>query len=293
MLDSFYKLIPQRFSRLAVRVLCLCISWLIPAMLGFAQSPFELANPFEDAGFATLQPSLQDPADQTEADGSEEPDPARAAGEEGIEELSKTPILVLDQRVTTVTRVPSTVGRSAAAVFVITLEMIRRSGATSIPEVLRMAPGVQVAKVDANRWAISIRGQNSLFSDKLQVQIDGRSVYTPLFGGVFWDVQDVILQDVERIEVIRGPGASVWGANAVNGIINVITKSAQETQGTLLSGGGGTEERGFSSVRHGGKIGDDLHYRVYGKQFERHTGFDPSGPPADDWRMQRTGARFD
>ncbi len=146
----------------------------------------------------------------------------------------------LQIEVSTVDRQSGTVGQSAAAVFVITNEMIRRSGARCIPEVLRMAPGVEVARIDANKWAISIRGFNSRFANKLLVQIDGRTIYSPLFGGVFWDVQDVVLEDVERIEVIRGPGATVWGANAVNGIINVITKSSRDTQGVLVQGGAGS-----------------------------------------------------
>jgi outer membrane receptor protein involved in Fe transport len=142
----------------------------------------------------------------------------------------------LDTVVSTVSRTPSTVGKSPAAVFVITNEMIRRSGAQSIPEVLRMAPGVSVAKINANTWAVSIRGFNSQYSNKLLVQIDGRSVYTPFFNGVIWGAQDVLLEDVERIEVIRGPGGAIWGANAVNGIINIITKSAGDTHGGRLAG---------------------------------------------------------
>jgi iron complex outermembrane receptor protein len=211
-----------------------------------------------------------------------------------LERVLREPVLApaLQQEVTTVSRQESTVGRSSAAVFVITNEMIRRSGARSIPEALRLAPGVNVARIDANKWAISIRGLQSRFSNKLLVQIDGRSVYTPLFAGTYWDVQDVVLEDVERIEVIRGPGASVWGENAVNGIINLITKSAKDTQGALLSGGGGGEERGFSTVRYGGGNGNHW-WRVYGKQFERHTGLDPSGNARDDWRQQRAGFRMD
>lgn len=133
----------------------------------------------------------------------------------------------LDLPVSSVSRQESTVGRSPAAVFVITNEMIRRSGAKEIPEVLHMVPGVDVAKIDSNKWAVSVRGFNGRFTNALLVRIDGRDVYTPLFGGTFWDVQDVLLEDVERIEVIRGPGATVWGANAVNGVINIITKNAK------------------------------------------------------------------
>lgn len=195
--------------------------------------------------------------------------------------------------VTTVTRTESTVAKSPAAIFVITNEMIRRSGARSIPEVLRMAPGVQVARIDSSRYAISIRGSNDQFSDKLLIQIDGRSVYTPLFAGTYWDVQDVLLEDVERIEVIRGPGATVWGANAVNGIINVITKSTRDTIGTFAEGGAGSEEHGFASARVGGELAEGLTYRMYGKWFDRDDGFDPTGFVEDDWTQSRGGFRID
>jgi iron complex outermembrane receptor protein len=212
-----------------------------------------------------------------------------------IEQLSKVDVMapMLQEEVTTVTRQPSTVGKTPAAVFVITQEMIRRSGATNIPDVLRMAPGVEVARLDANKWAISIRGFNNLYAAKLLVQIDGRAVYSQFFSGVIWDIQDVVLQDVERIEVIRGPGATVWGANAVNGVINIITKSAKDTQGLLLNGGVGTEERGFSTLRYGGRIGDDLYWRAYGKQFERDGGYFPGDDDFDDWRQARGGFRAD
>ncbi|MBN2578600.1 MAG: TonB-dependent receptor [Pirellulales bacterium] len=199
----------------------------------------------------------------------------------------------LDTQVSTVSRQESTIGKTPYAVFVITNEMIRRSGAKTIPDVLRMAPGVEVAQIDSNKWAISIRGINWRFTNHLLVQIDGRMVYTPLFGCVFWDVQDLLLEDVERIEVIRGPGASIWGANAVNGIINIITKNAKNTQGAYVESGTGTEELGFSSVRYGGGNGDDFHYRFFGKWFERGPGFLPDMIAADDWRQARGGFRMD
>ena len=218
-----------------------------------------------------------------------------ALAEMGIEQLTQVSVVApaLEMQVTTVTRQESTVGRSAAAVFVITQKMIRRSGARHIPDILRMVPGVNVAQIDSNKWAVSIRGFNDRFANKLQVQIDGRSVYTPLFGGVFWDVQDLILEDIDRIEVIRGPGATVWGTNAVNGVINIITKRAQDTQGDLLVGGAGNVERGFTSVRSGGQISDDAYYRVYGKWFERAEGFAPNDFNHDDWRQGRGGFRVD
>lgn len=210
-----------------------------------------------------------------------------------IEQLSQTDVVVpgFSEEVSTVAREESTVGRSPAAVYVITGEMIRRSGYRSIPESLRLAPGVQVAKLDSNKWSISIRGFNGRFSNKLLVQIDGRSVYTPLFAGVFWDVQDVLLEDVDRIEVIRGPGASLWGSNAVNGIINVITKNAHETRGLFVEGGGGNQ-RDFGSARIGGRKGK-VSWRTYGKWFDRGAGFSPDGNPNDDWEIGRAGFRTD
>src|SRR5262245_45025025 len=166
-------------------------------------------------------------------------------------------------------RKPQPLWDTAAAISIITPEDIRRSGATNIPDLLRMVPGVVVQEVDSNTWDISVRGFNgSIFANKLLVLIDGRAVYTSLFGGVWWDSQDLVLEDVERIEIIRGPGGTIWGANAVNGVINITTKRAQETQGTLLVGGAGTEERGFGTFRYGSHAGDWF-YRGYGKYFNR------------------------
>lgn len=197
-----------------------------------------------------------------------------------------------DLEVTSVTKSASTVGKSPAAIYVITPEMIRRSSATSIPGLLRMVPGLQVARIDANKWAVSSRGFNGRFANKLLVMIDGRSVYTPVFSGVYWDIQDTVLQDIERIEVIRGPGATLWGANAVNGVINIITKKAKDTQGAMITSGGGSEDRAINSVRYGGSNGSNLHYRVYGKHSERDSGYTSSGAH-DDWRQKRVGFRAD
>ena len=182
---------------------------------------------------------------------------------------------------------------SAAAIYVLTQDDIRRSGATSIPEALRWVPGIEVAHIDSNIWAITSRGFNERFGNKLLVLMDGRSVYTPLFAGVYWDVQDTLLEDVDRIEVIRGPGGTLWGANAVNGVINIITKKTSETQGVLVSAGGGTEERGFTHGRFGGKIGEGTHYRLYGKYFDREKFDDGAGEAADDWDTGRGGFRVD
>ena len=171
---------------------------------------------------------------------------------------------MLDLKVTSVARREETVSRSPAAIYVITQEDIRRSGARSISEALRLAPGLDVAALDSHGAAVSSRGFNDSFANKLLVLIDGRSVYTPLFSGVYWEVQDVVMEDIDRIEVIRGPGAALWGANAVNGVINITTKRAAQTQGGLLTLGGGNEERAFTTFRLGGKLNDDLHYRVFG-----------------------------
>jgi len=180
-----------------------------------------------------------------------------------------------------------------AAVFVITQEDIRRSGVTSIPEALRMVPGFQVAKVDANTWAVTSRGFNDLFGEKLLILIDGRSIYTPLLSGTIWD-EDVFLDDVERIEVIRGPGAALWGANAVNGIINIVTKHSRDTQGALVTGGGGNEEKGFGGVRLGSRFSENGFYRVYAKYFNRDDSvFSSSRDAADQWDRWQVGFRLD
>jgi len=224
--------------------------------------------------------------------------PSGAVGEAAPAELKKMSLEeLMNVEVTTVTRTESTVGLSPAAVFVITPEMIQRSGALTIPELFRMVPGMDVAQVNGNSWAVSSRGLSSaygaVFQNNLLVQVDGRSVYNPIFGGVFWDTVDYPLQDIERIEVVRGPGGSVWGDNAVNGVINIITKPADETQGGLVSGGAGTLDRGFGSVRYGGKIGDNTYYRVYGKGLTRGDDFDLQGEPNDSWTVGDGGFRID
>ena len=206
---------------------------------------------------------------------------------------------LMDIEVTSVSRTESTMAESPAAIFVITQDMIRRSGATAIPELFRLVPGMDVARMDGNKWAIGVRGFNNRYNNKLLVLMDGRTLYNPLTSGVFWDALDYPLEDIERIEVIRGPGASVWGANAVNGVINIITKSAKDTQGGLRSGGGGTEQRAFGTVRYSGKVDDGLYYRVYGKGFDQDEQFSPDrqaspdGDPNDSWRGTSTGLRLD
>src|SRR6202035_1263516 len=157
---------------------------------------------------------------------------------------------LMNIEVTSVSKKEQKMSQAAAAIFVITQEDIQRSGATNIPDLLRMVPGMDVSQINANTWAISARGFNDQFSNKLLVLIDGRAVYTPLLGGVNWDTQDVPLEDIDRIEVIRGPGATVWGTNAVNGVINIVTKKAADTKGALISGGGGSEGKAFGTTQY-------------------------------------------
>src|SRR5467141_5240689 len=195
--------------------------------------------------------------------------------------------------VTTASKVPVKATRTPAAIYVITQEDIRRSGATSIPEALRMAPGVEVARVDSNTWSLGVRGFESTLSRSVLVLIDGRSVYTPLFAGVYWQVQDTVLEDIDRIEVIRGPGGTIWGANAVNAVINIITKNAKDTRGTMASTGGGNLDQGFVNARYGAGNGKNFSYRIYGKAFTRGPEFHPDHQQFDDWRMGQTGFRTD
>ena len=195
--------------------------------------------------------------------------------------------------VTTVTKEPETVWNTAAAIYVITQEDIQRSGVTSIPDALRLAPGVEVARISSDEWAIGIRGFGSRLSRSVLVLIDGRSVYSTLTAGVYWEVQDTVLEDIDRIEVIRGPGGTIWGPNAVNGVINIITKSSKETQGGLVSAGGGDVEQGFAEARYGGAKSDHLSYRFYGKGFARGAEFHPDGFNYDPWQGGQAGFRMD
>ena len=201
---------------------------------------------------------------------------------------------LLDLEITSVSKKKERLSEAAAAVFVVTQEDSRRSGATTIPEALRMVPGVHVARIDSSTWAVTSRGFNGFFANKLLVLIDGRSVYSPTFSGVNWDVQDTLLEDIERIEVIRGPGATLWGANAVNGVINIITKKTQDTQGGLLTGGSGTEERIFDGFRYGLQLEDNVYLRMYTKAFKRDDLVNTRGDNAhDDWDGILGGFRMD
>lgn len=201
---------------------------------------------------------------------------------------------LMNVEVTSVSRRPEKLLDAPAAIQVVTGEDIRRSGASSIPEALRLAGSLDVAQENSHEWVVSARGFTSDVGNKLLVLMDGRTVYTPLFSGVFWDRQDTTLADIDRIEVVSGPGGSLWGANAVNGVINVVTKSAADTQGLLLEAGGGSGQHGFGGARYGGKLADNVSYRIYGKYFERDGGVLPSGRDAgDDWHMGQGGFRVD
>lgn len=205
----------------------------------------------------------------------------------GLEDL-------MNLTVTSVSRKSQRVSDAAAAVFVITQEDIRRSGVTSIAEALRLVPGLDVARIDANKWAVSSRGSNGRFASKMLVLFDGRTVYTPLFSGVFWDRQDTVLEDIDRIEVIRGPGAALWGANAVNGVINIITRPAWDTTGKLVSAGAGTSERGFAEFRYGSQLSAQSALRLYAKYLSRAPQDAVTGQEANNgWSALRGGFRFD
>lgn len=200
---------------------------------------------------------------------------------------------LLETRVLSVSKKNETIAEAPAAIYVVTSEDIARSGVTTIPDALRMVPGVNVARSDSNSWAISIRGFNSTLENKLLVLIDGRTIYNPVFGGVLWEAENLMLMNVDRIEVVRGPGGSLWGANAVNGVINIITKSSRDTQGSIVSATAGNEEK-IMSARHGGKFGGDGTYRVYVEAFNRDNSHYPSGGETyDQWDGVRTGFRAD
>jgi iron complex outermembrane receptor protein len=201
---------------------------------------------------------------------------------------------LMNIQVTSVSKKEQKLSQTGAAVYVIGQEDIRRSGATNIPDLLRQAPGVDVAQIDANTYAISIRGFNDRLADKVLVMIDGRTVYTPTTSGVYWDQQDVPLEDIDRIEVIRGPGGTVWGANAVNGVINIITKNAGDTKGGVVRTGGGSHDTAGGLVQYGGEIGQSGAYRVFQNYSNTGNLTLPSGQAAaDGWHMFHSGFRSD
>jgi iron complex outermembrane receptor protein len=215
------------------------------------------------------------------------------AGDEDMRALKALSVdQLLDLEVTSVSKRRAPLGDAATSIYVITAESIRRAGAHTLPEALRLAPNLQVARIDSVQYAISARGFNNAVGNKLLVLVDGRTVYTPLYSGVFWDQQDLLMEDVDRIEVISGPGAALWGVNAVNGVINVITRPAADTPGTLVSATAGGNERG-AAVRYGGEFGGGA-WRAYAKysQFDHTTragGIDQQ----DDWKRGAVGFRAD
>ncbi len=218
----------------------------------------------------------------------------RTAHASEVDHFDLSPEQLFDATVVSASRTSEKLRNAPAAIYVLTQEDISRSGATSIPEVLRLVPGVQVSRINAQSWAISVRGFNNDLSNKLLVLIDGREVYDHLFSGVYWDLQDTALEDIDRIEVIRGPGAALWGANAVNGVINVITKASGKTQGRMLSVIAGNQDRAITTGRYGGKLGKNGHYRIYGKYLNRDTEKAlPGHTTMDNWTAGRGGFRAD
>jgi iron complex outermembrane recepter protein len=214
---------------------------------------------------------------------------AARADHQSMTDLDLATLMNMDVTVTSAARRAQASSDAAAAVYVITREDIRRSGATSIPELLRGAPGIQVARETNDRWAVTARGFNSRFANKLLVLIDGRTVYTQQFSGVFWEQQHVPLDEIERIEIVRGPGGALWGANAVNGIINIITRSAADGAGMRIAAGAGDEDHGAASLHFGRDVGESGAYHAYAEQFQRDS-FEAGGSP---WRRQQAGWRFD
>ena len=218
--------------------------------------------------------------------------PGRADSGQGLGDLSIEQLM--NESVTSVSKREQKLGDVAAAIFVLSNDDLRRSGYTSVADALRLVPGMDVGSLNASHWAISSRGFNNLYANKLLVLVDGRVIYTPLFGGVYWDLQQLMLEDVDRIEVIRGPGATVWGANAMNGVINIVTRSAKDSQGGLVDAGGGNVHQAVGGSRYGGKIGDRTYYRVFGNYLRDANSSLTDGQPANDrWQGGSAGFRFD
>jgi iron complex outermembrane recepter protein len=248
------------------------------------------------ADIPTTKPSARPPTSQPGRGGTATSQPsetltAKPAGDGDLTSLSLEDLMNVE--VYSAAKHTQKASETPAAISVISQEDIRRSTMTTIPELLRMVPGMNVAQINANQWAVGSRGFNDLYSNKLLVMMDGRSVYTPLFSGVYWDTIDYVLPDLDRIEVIRGPGATLWGANAVDGVINITSKTARDTQGVLLEGLGGNEQQ-QAAVRVGGKIDDDTYFRVYGKyrRFDDFNAID-GGDAHDGWQDIRSGFRMD
>jgi iron complex outermembrane recepter protein len=222
---------------------------------------------------------------------------AWSAGSFGASDADLTSLSLeqlMNEPVTSVSKKETRIGDSPTAITVVTQDDLRRMGITTLPEALRLAPGVDVARVGPSQWAVSARGFNGEFATKILVLIDGRTVYSPSSGGVFWNSEDVLIDDIDRIEIIRGPGASLWGANAVNGVINVITRSARETAGARVTGVGGSEDNVLAKLRYGGAVGEDLHWRAFLKYFDRESFEDSTGTlTAGHWNTLHGGFRAD
>ena len=220
-----------------------------------------------------------------------------AATPSGANQIDLTHLSIeqlMDVEVELASRKPQRISDIAAAISVLTDEDLRHSAVRTIPDALRVVPSLQVAGVDANKWVVTARGFNGLFANKLLVQIDGRTVYTPLFSRVFWESQDIVLADVDRIEVIRGPGGTMWGANAVNGIVNVVTKSAAKTPGLLLEVGAGLEEERFGTIRYGRRLTKEMAVRWYAKYLRRDASVAAGDHRVQDgWDVGRAGLRMD
>ena len=220
---------------------------------------------------------------------------SNANATDDLDEMMKMSLTdIMNIEVTSVSKRAEKASEAAAAISVITSEDIRRSGANSIPELLRGVPGIQVSRINAGAWAVTSRGNADNFGNKLLVLIDGRSIYNPLFSGVLWEEQSTPLEDIDRIEVIRGPGSTLWGANAVNGVINIITKNSKDTQGNVVTAGIGSFDRDLGFARHGGKIDDNTTYRAYVNQYNQDNSVTNNGAAAfDEWNMTRSGVRVD
>jgi len=226
------------------------------------------------------------------AEAAAEPQDPNEGQDKGLFDMSIEQLM--DVEISIASKKQEKMFEAAAAVYVITNEDIRRSGATCVPEALRMVPGLQVARINSNSWAITARGFQEQFGNKLLVLVDGRTIYNMVFSGVYWDAQDIMVEDIERIEVVRGPGGTLWGANAVNGIINIITKHAKDTQGALVTGGSGNEELGIGAMRYGGKLAKDAYYRLYGKYNNYDDTINTAGNNVGDgWDKTQGGFRID
>src|SRR5688572_21087007 len=219
---------------------------------------------------------------------------ANAPDPEAIDALKRMSFEeLMNVEITSVSRTEENLRDAAAAVAVIGRDAIRRSGATTIPDALRLVPGLHVGQQTSNTWAMSARGFSSITSEKLLVLSDTRSIYTPLFSGVMWDVQNYLLEDIERVEVIRGPGAALWGSNAVNGVINITTRSARDTHGTYLEAAAGTFDRALVAARYGAETSGGVNYRVFGQYRDRGETAHSLAGMDDEWNMGHVGFRAD